>query len=445
MFSALARTWGFFRSNQVVIRTHLKSFWPEGAARRSMAALIDQGVSSATNFVTGVLIGRVCAVEEYGLFVLGLTIFQFAASLQAALLHVPYLVYSPRLEGGEYRSYRAGVLIHQLAISVLAFAALGVASRMTSGFDPGGKLARVLAVLSIVVIPMLLRELARCVCFAALKAQVALILDACTSFIQLSALLLLARFQLLSARSAYIVIGIACTVGILEWLFLERKQFSFRAVNPIAAFRKNWETGKWVLASSVVWVLSSYMYPWILAAFHGTKAAGVWAACFGVVASFNPIVLGLQNAIVPLISHSYSKHGFLGMRSFSAKALVGIGGIITPFSVAIAVFGGYLLSFIYGSKYGNYGVVVSVLALNILVSILTVILSRVLLVIGKGKVDLLVNVFSLFLLASVGLWLTRSYGVLGAAAGLMLGGLSGLILRTFAYFRLVWWMRAKTE
>ena len=314
---------------------------------------------------------------------------------------------------------------------------LGICSR--------GNLARMLYALSLAVLPMLLREFARCVCFAALKTTIALILDGSTSLIQLSALFLLARFRLLSVNSAYLVVGGAYLVGILGWFVLERKEFSFRGVTPIADLRKNWMTGKWVLASSVLWALSSYLYPWLLTAFHGTAAAGVWAACFGVVSTFNPIVLGLQNSVGPRIAHANSKEGFQGMRSFSAKALIGVGVLIAPFCVAISAFGGRLLSFIYGIKYGDSGMVVSVLAFNILFTALTVILSRVLLVVGKGKFDLFGQFFSLVLFACVGVWLTRSFGALGAAAGLLLGGLGGLIFRAFAYFRLVWGVGAQAE
>ena len=37
-------------------------------------SLVNQGVVSATNFLTGVLIGRFCTKEEFGLFVLGFSI-----------------------------------------------------------------------------------------------------------------------------------------------------------------------------------------------------------------------------------------------------------------------------------------------------------------------------------------------------------------------------------
>ena len=60
--------------------------------------LADQGVSSATNFLTGVIIARACSKEELGLYMLGFSLVLFVTDLQTSLISTPYMVYAPRLK-----------------------------------------------------------------------------------------------------------------------------------------------------------------------------------------------------------------------------------------------------------------------------------------------------------------------------------------------------------
>ncbi len=50
---------------------------------------------------------------------LGFSIVLFVMSLQASLISTPYMVYSPRLKGGEHARYTGSTLIHQLGLSAL--------------------------------------------------------------------------------------------------------------------------------------------------------------------------------------------------------------------------------------------------------------------------------------------------------------------------------------
>jgi O-antigen/teichoic acid export membrane protein len=81
--------------------------------------------------------------------------------------------------------------------------------------------------------------------------------------------------------------------------------------------------------------------------------------------------------------------------------------------------------------------VVSMLALNVLVSALAFSPSRALFSIDRANVEFKINFSSLIVLFSVGLWLVRSFGPVGAASGLLPGNLVGLIFRYFAFSRLV--------
>src|ERR1035438_208101 len=75
---------------------------PETALHQSIVSLADQGVASATNFLTGIIIARACSKEELGLYMLGFSLVLLAGGLQTTLICTPYMVFAPRLKGSAH-------------------------------------------------------------------------------------------------------------------------------------------------------------------------------------------------------------------------------------------------------------------------------------------------------------------------------------------------------
>jgi O-antigen/teichoic acid export membrane protein len=290
---------------------------------------------------------------------------------------------------------------------------------------------------------IMLREYARRICFACLKVKRVLLLDTCIAAVQIGGLLLLARFRLLSASRAYWLIGFACGVAVLGWLWSERSFYRPRVSESFADLKGNWVFGKWVFASGLVWTISVNLYPWLLAAFHGTASAGIWAACLGAVALGNPAVLGVQNFLGPKIAHVYAEEGRGPLRRF---VLAASGAVALPmlfFCVAMTLLGGPLMALLYGHAYAGHGLVVAILALNLAVSVIAFSFSRALFAIERANVDFVANLVALFMMVTLGLWLVRSFGVAGAAFGLLTGNAAASGLRCFAFARIVASVRAE--
>jgi O-antigen/teichoic acid export membrane protein len=100
-----------------------------------------------------------------------------------------------------------------------------------------------------------------------------------------------------------------------------------------------------------------------------------------------------------------------------------------PLCLILLVFGGSLMARLYGAKYAGNGTVVSVLAVNLLVSAAAFTFSRSLFAIGRADVDFMVNFAALFVLLTLGLWLVRAWGPLGAAYGLLIANIAASVPR----------------
>jgi O-antigen/teichoic acid export membrane protein len=407
-----------------------------GTARKGIAVLADQAVVSGTNFLTGVIIGRACTKEQFGLFMLGFSIVVFVMSLQTSLILMPYMVYSPRLKSGEHARYTGSTLIHQLGLSALAIVALAVGGMVLSlGIGPQG-LAQVVWTFVVVITFILLREYIRQISFANLCFRTALVLDSGVSLVQICGLLLLAYLGLVSASMAYWVIGLACSLAAVGWLVWMRKTFALQLTRAISDLVQNLKFGKWIFASGLLGFLSNALYPWILTAFHGIASNGVWAACFGIAAIANPLLLAMQSFLGPKMAHSYAKGGGMGLRRFVFKACAVSLLLMTPFCLLLIVFGGSLVVMLYGDKYAGNGLVVSVLAITFLFLNVAFSFSRALLSMECAHMDFAVNLVALFVLLTLGLWLVKSFGPLGVACSILAGNIASSVVGYILFSRL---------
>ena len=401
--------------------------------RSGWAALANQGVVSLNNFFTGIIIGRYCSKGEFGLYMLGLTIVLMAMDMQTSLISTPYMIYSPRFKGRKHRLYAGSSMVHQLSLSaivIISLAAWGAA--LSLGFGSPG-LRKVVWALATVVGFIMFREFVRRVCFADLRMEIAVLFDVCVAVIQITGLIFLYQLGILSANDAFLVIGSACGIASAGWLFMNRKLFLPQISQAISDLRHNWKFGKWVFASAVVWTFSMNLYPWFLTFFHGTASAGVWAACLGVMAFVNAPLNGMQNFLGPKIANVYAKGGVNALRRFVFKAglflFIGTGILCC----ALFVVANPLLRLLYGAKYVGNGLVVFALALGLVPTAVAFLFSRALFVMDRADIDFKVNFVSLFVLFAFGIWLVRSFGPLGAAAGLLLANVTSSGVRFISF------------
>jgi len=404
---------------------------------KGVVALADQGVVSAANFLTGLIISRSCSKEQFGLYMLGLTVIMSIMHVQNSLISTPYIIYSPHLQGVELNRYTGSTLLHHLALSLLIIIILAITGTVLSlGFGPSG-LAPVFKTLMFVTSFILLWDYARRISLATLKMKNALLLDSCVSVLQVGVLLILAELGYLSAVRAYWVVGTVCGVVTLSWLLLNRKIFKLSLKQAINDLLQNLSTGLWIFGSGLLWIANNYLYPWLLAAFHGAASTAVWAVCQGVVGLCNPLFLGLQNYFAPQMAHVYAKGKIDDLRRFALHTAITVGLTILPFCLFLLVFGGPLVSGLYGNKYAGNGLIMSILAVNLLISSLALAPSRALFTIERADLDVRIGIVSLVLLFFCGIWLVKRFGPAGAAVGLLLSNSTYLILLSVAFSRIV--------
>lgn len=396
-------------------------------------ALVDQLAASATNFLTGAIVGRACVPHEFGLYMLGFSIVFLAMRLQTALISTPYMVFSPQLGSPDREKFAGSTLVHQLGITVLSIAALIIAGFvLRAGIGPQG-LANVMFALTFAIGFILLRDFVRNICFSHLKFLAAFLLDTGIGIVQICGLLFLTYLGWLSAQSSFLVIGLACGIAVVIWFYRSKELLIVEAAEIVPIFRRNWQFGRWIFGSGLLWEAGLSLYPWILTFCHGTSATGVWAACFGVVALGNPLLLGMQNYLGPRIAHAYAESKATSMRRFVMKSSLFFTVATLPIAVIIATAGNFLVILVYGEKYAGHGSVMLILAAGLLLVPVRFVLARSLFAMDRAFLECVTNLVPLAVLVILGVWLVKSFSVVGVASGLLLGDLLVTVSKYVAF------------
>jgi O-antigen/teichoic acid export membrane protein len=389
--------------------------------------LLDQIAVSITNFSTGILIGRFCSKSELGLYMLGYSVLLFAIALQQMAISSPFIALRPRLDGELARNYTSGAYSQQFLFSGACSLALVIASFAVWFKQP--QLSAVLLCYAIATPCMLFKEMYRRVCFSTMHARRALAVDVAVGAVQIAVLFAFARTEHMSAVTGVLTVAMATSLLLMGWLLRGKDGIWFGLRDARAVLKDNWTLAQWIIGSQLLWAASLYSYPWLISHLKGTASAGVWAACFGINALGNPLLLGLQNFIEPRISHAWADGGAVQVRRLVWKSTAVLAGSMLAFSGFIFFAGARAIVMLYGPKYGGNGLTVTLITLSFAAGAAGFAFSCGFFVSGKGKLDMRISwVYPIALLAC-GVPLVARFGPLGGGLSLVIANTVSTLLR----------------
>lgn len=406
--------------------------------RDTSFALLDQGIVSASRFITTVVIGRICGAAQLGEFSLAFQLSVLLAVAQETLISTPYTIFGNRYEGKERAEYAGSVLVHSGALTILAMACLALAATFLSFGSGRNDFSQIIWILAAITPFIVLREFGRRFAFAHMRMKVAVVLDLVMAIIQIGGLSLLAVTDLLSARTALWTMGLAAAVSSTGWLIYDRRQFSFRLKKVIPAWLNNWTTGRWLFGGSMVGAATDASLYWLLAFMSGLTATGIFAACMAIVQLANPVILGMSNYLEPLTARAFARGGRENVRQIVKNGQLSLAAILAVFCVAVIFVGSDVIGFIFhGAEYANHDHTVIVLGFFVLVTALELSPSFGLRVLEKSNLIFLSKLLETCVIVIVLIVLARAYGMLAAAYALLLGGIAATTMLSLAFFRQV--------
>jgi len=396
--------------------------WLAGAtARQGVLTLADQTIVSGTNFLTGVLVGRALPEASFGVYVLGLTVLLFLVEAQTALVSTPFTVFYPRLAEPARPRYAGALLVHFLVLAGGAMLLFGGAAAALRFGGAGEETVSVAGAIAAVAGLILMREFVRRLGFARLHLGRALLLDAAVSALQLGGLALAWRGNMLTPARAYLVVGGACGAGALVALWAGRRDFAVGGAEPLKELRRSWHLSRWLLLGIVAFWFASHSYPWLLAGFRGTAETGGYGACLRVVFIANVFMFGAANLLGPRMAHAFAEGGPARLGRAVLRGTAAVGAPMLVFCLLMQVFGGPLVTLLFGGKYAGYDWTVRLLALEQWVSALAYPINKALVAMERTDVNFKSCLIALAATLVFGVWLVQAGGTTGAAAGSLIG------------------------
>ncbi len=395
-------------------------------------AVLDQAVVGGTNFLTTILVGRLCGASELGLFALAMTIWYLTLAFLESMITSPFTVFVHRLEDENQTTYAGSAIAHVMGLAVLATTILALGAALLYWFEHA-RFAVVIASLAVTLPFRLLRHFARRFHYASLNLSLALVLDISVAVLQLIAMGTFYWLGLLSAAGAFLAVGVAYAIVLLFWWIRQKKMFSVHWELIFAHFLKNWSLGRWLVASQILMIVAAYSLPWVIAIALDETQTGIYSACTTLACIGAPLLVAVQNVLAPRSASAFAERGLAGLRHVVMKATVGLTLGMGGFTIMLAIGGDQLVRLFFGPDYGGQQTVITLLVIAELAYALTLGAATALTVLERTDLLFRSHLVGGLITMTIAITFVGEYGLLAAAVSQFAGSTIGAAVAIFCY------------
>lgn len=312
--------------------------------------LYDQGLISATNFATMLLLARTMSASAFGAFSLVYAGLLFANSFQASLITQPHNVLGTGRDGVDYARYTTASAIGQVALATVA-GALTLLLAIGARFVSPGIVALLVALIGAVV-AWQLQEFVRRVLYTEGRLRDAFANDLIAYGGQFLLVVALWRAGHLSGVAA--LTALAATSALAAAFGAWQLRAGFVSGFDLGVLRENWQFGKWLVAGELIgYWLSEQLYVYLTALLIGTAQAGALKA---VVLIFGPVrilVTALSTTLPIRFARALKADDGPRFRAQLRVLYRLIGILLGGYCLLVAIFAGPILRFVYGATYAD--------------------------------------------------------------------------------------------
>jgi O-antigen/teichoic acid export membrane protein len=348
-----------------------------GARRKLMLTLLDQCVSSGSNFATGLVVVTLLNREGFGAYSLALSVWLFSVGLHRAMVTEPTMLLGHRADSSFVRRGVAAELLIAACLSTIsALAGAGLIVAGSSGDSRATQVGWGLVVLAVAIPPMLLQDYWRGIAFHVGRPDLALVNDSIFAAIQLTVLAVMWWRDAASVPIALSAWGLGAAGGSLfAW-----RRFGAVASGAVATLRITWGQGRWLLADFVSTFCADQAYLLAAAALLREADYGGARSAFVLIGPVVVIMIAGGNIGLPMATRRYQADGDAGLRAAARQLSLAVGGAVTLYGIAVFALAPMLLralnvdeadSYVGVARLAalQYVVVASVFGLNVAVKV----------------------------------------------------------------------------
>ncbi|MFR8152356.1 MAG: hypothetical protein ACLU7U_03630, partial [Romboutsia timonensis] len=172
--------------------------------KESSLAMIEQGISSITSFLTSIILARNVNANSVGMYTLLLSIALIIIGLQRVFILVPFNIYYPKMkEVTEKKYYAAKTMGFEIIFLIFVIIVL-VFSKLTGIIDIKLNISSSV----IFMIGYLLKDYTRQFLFGINKISTSLVMGILQSLIQIALFIILVYLNIFTINNCLIIIGV---------------------------------------------------------------------------------------------------------------------------------------------------------------------------------------------------------------------------------------------
>ncbi len=336
---------------------------PTDSRAKSYLALIDQGLVSGVNFITGLVLARFLGMEGYGQFVLAYGIILFLSGIQMALIISPMMVMGPTRGDDQKAIYYCAVARQQFVFAVACVLIVYSFAFTVGRLFPEWQLQAIAAPLAAVAVLFTTQDFIRRLLFVLNQALPALFNDLVSYGLQLTLLIMLGIYSDLTAGDALWIIALTSLAAIITLPLLSRIASAYvlggmRKLPRTSTDRQHWDFGKWLVGRNIVYWGGTQLLIYMAGAMLSVATVGAMTAARNIVGLTNLLFLAMENLVPSRAARIYHQRGIAALGRY-LRRVGAIGGALTLAIVGIAAIAPeFWLKVFYGDTYQGYGWVV---------------------------------------------------------------------------------------
>lgn len=396
----------------------------------------EQGVSSLVLFAVNIILARSTTKDEFGFYVLGMSILMTFIGFQRAFITTPYTIQLNNEDSNECLKYNVSLKNFNNLLSILFVL---ISLPVIVYFLYRGDIYYAVMLISFVLF-FLGQSLLYFYKFFLIANNYSYLNFIYSVSIHLTTFFLIGVmyfFNSISIVNVYLFFGISCFIstfflGCKLYQGYEKKHFLYGVKWCVC---KNWKVGRWLMASNIAFIFSSQIFPWFLLFFYGSDSVAEYGVVMSVTRILAPLTQGLSSYLLPRLRVFTDN-----LKAFKAELLLflffmlAISLLLIVFGV---LFGVDVVKIIYGDKYKIISLPIilsfilqSTYLMNMPIDAALNALKRT----DIGFISLLISAVISLILGSTA---TMNYGMVGALYTLIITSVVAIAYRCFVLKRII--------
>lgn len=393
--------------------------------RGAAITLLDQLISSAANFLLGVVIARAGGADGLGVFGIAFLVWLAVVGINRALVTEPMTV------TGSTDSRDAQLLEGLLSTLVLGLGAAALLGLSGAVLLVAGVDATALVAIAACIPSLLAHDYCRSTAFRLQRPERALYSDLTLVAVQVGATVALFALGTHGTASLILAWGLGASAGAVLGAALARIRPSCRG--GMAHLRALWTRSRWFLAEFGTAFPAEQGYLLILPLVLGTGQFGLYRAGAGLIGPIVVVFIAGGNVGLPESVRRLRSRGMPGLAAYAPRLTATITAVTVVYCGLVAVFAEPLLRLTYGAEFTDAVTVTRLIAAQYVIVALCFGYHQVVKAAGMMRQLWVMRVVSAAVSITVMLVLTNLLGLTGAGFASVVTGAAYTVGIAFCY------------